>query len=58
MPDKVKNFINNIGLLCETWIITYNSFREHGVEHRMALEHTKAFMTAFMETGIQNSKEE
>lgn len=46
MNEKVKNFIDNIGVLCETWLIAYNSFVQRGLDHKTALEHTKAFMEA------------
>lgn len=54
MTEQLKNFINNMSLLCETWIITYNAFIERGFKHDTALEHTKAFMAAFMEAATQN----
>lgn len=49
MNDKFKSFMDNMGLLCETWIITYNNFVQRGFDHKTALEHTKAFMASFME---------
>lgn len=54
MTEHLKNFINNMSMLCETWIITYNAFVERGFKHADAIEHTKAFMTAFMEAATQN----
>lgn len=48
MNDGVNNFINNMGTLCETWIVVYNQFIAHGMDHKVALEHTQAFMTSFM----------
>ena len=54
MSDNVNKFISNIGVLCETWIVTYNQFLSHGMEHKVALEHTQAFMKAFMESANGN----
>lgn len=48
MNDNLKNFINNIGIMCETWAVTYQKFREMGFEHSFAMEHTKEFMTALI----------
>ena len=47
MNDNLKNFMNNMGILCETWIVTYNNFIQRGMDHKTALEHTKAFVSAF-----------
>lgn len=54
MSDKLKGFMNNMGLLCETWIIIYNNFVQRGFEHKDAVEHTKAFMSSFMEYTAKN----
>lgn len=54
MNDKVKEFINNMGVLCETWYVTYNNFVQLGLDHKTALEHTKEFMAAFMEGIVKN----
>ena len=50
MSDKLNSFITNMGVLCETWIVTYNQFISHGMEHKVALEHTQSFMKAFMDS--------
>jgi hypothetical protein len=54
MNENLKNFVNNIGLLCETWAVTYNKFREMGFEHKFAMEHTKEFMAAFLAASQNN----
>lgn len=54
MSDKISDFISNMGVLCETWIVTYNQFISHGMEHKDALEHTQSFMKAFMESANGN----
>lgn len=60
MNDNLKSFINNMGVLCETWLVTYNNFIQRGMDHKSALEHTQAFMTSFMEYGtkMNGGKEE
>ena len=55
MLENVNNFINNMGVLCETWIVTYNQFISHGMEHKAALEHTQAFMESFMKSANGNT---
>lgn len=56
MNDKINNYISNMGALCETWIIIYNQFLSHGMEHKVALEHTQSFMKAFMESASNGNK--
>lgn len=48
MNDDINKFISNMGILCETWLVAYNQFLSHGMEHKAALEHTQAFMKSFM----------
>ena len=54
MNDNLKSFMNNMGVLCETWIVTYNNFIQRGMDHKSALDHTKAFMASFMEYATKN----
>lgn len=54
MSDNLNKFISNMGILCETWLVTYNQFISHGLEHKVALEHTQSFMKAFMESSTGN----
>lgn len=60
MNDGLKNFMNNMGILYETWIVTYDGFIQRGMDHKTALEHTKAFMSAFFEyiTKFNGGKQE
>lgn len=55
MDDKLKNFIANMGMLCETWTVVYNSFISQGMTAKDALTHTQAFMSAFMASVPQNN---
>ena len=48
MDNKLKNFIANMGMLCETWTVVYNSFISQGMSAKDALTHTQAFMSSFM----------
>lgn len=55
MDDKLKNFIANVGALCETWTVVYNSFMGQGMTAKDALMHTQGFMSAFMTSVTQNN---
>ena len=48
MNDELKSFVNNIGILCETWTLTYKSFISQGMNPKEAMAHTQGFMTAFI----------
>lgn len=58
MSDNINKFISNMGVLCETWLVVYNQFLSHGMEHKIALEHTQAFMKSFMESANGNKGEQ
>ena len=58
MNDKLNNFISNMGVLCETWLVTYNQFIAHGLEHKAAIEHTKSFMSTFIKSFNENKGSE
>lgn len=55
MNENVASFINNVGLLCETWVVVYNKFIQSGMDIKTALVHTKEFMAAFIEGAIQSN---
>lgn len=57
MDDQLKSFINNLGVLCETWTVVYQSFLSQGLSHSDAMVHTQGFMTAFISSGSQSNKE-
>lgn len=50
--DQVKQLIQNLGMMAELWSITYQSFRNQGMNHADSTVHTKAFMSAMIETFI------
>ena len=54
MHENLKQFIKDIGTLCEVWAIIYKSFINQGMTEKEALTHTQAFMTATMNS--QNGK--
>lgn len=61
MNNKLTEFIKNIGALCETWMIAYNSFLGQGLDSKEALTHTQAFMaTMFQSTqaNLQGGKDD
>lgn len=49
MNEKLKEFINGIGVMCETWMITYNNFVKMGLSQNDALLHTKHMTTVILE---------
>ncbi len=53
MNESVKKFVTSLGLLCETWTLTYNKFVEQGYSAKEAMNHTQAFMTAFLVASSQ-----
>lgn len=56
--EQLKDFFNAIGATTEIWLIVYNSFRDGGMSEESAIEHTQAFMTAFMTSLFKNGKGE
>ena len=53
--DKLKNFMANMGLMCETWSIVHKNFVSQGMDAKDAMAHTQAFMAVFMSNAIQNN---
>lgn len=43
MNGTLKDFLLGLGALTEMWMITYNNFRNQGLGHAEAIEHTTAF---------------
>lgn len=56
--EQLKGFFNAMGATTEIWLIVYNSFRNSGMVEESAIEHTQAFMTAFMTSLLKNGKGE
>ena len=56
--EQLKDFFNAMGATTEIWLIVYNSFRNSGMVEESAMEHTQAFMTAFMTSLIKIGKGE
>ena len=56
--EQLKDFFNAMGATTEIWLIVYNSFRDNGMAEGSAIEHTQAFMTAFMTSLLKNGKGE
>jgi hypothetical protein len=55
VSDNLKNFVNNIGILCETWALSYEKFTQMGYDNVTALQHTQAFMASFMAAAAQSN---
>ena len=56
--EQLKDFFNAMGATTEIWLIVYNSFRDSGMAEESAIEHTQAFMTAFMTSLFKTGKGE
>lgn len=56
--EQLKDFFNAMGATTEIWLIVYNSFIDSGMSLKSAIEHTQAFMTAFMTSLLKNGKGE
>ena len=52
MNEKLKDFLLGIGALTEMWMITYNNFRNQGIEHAAALEHTAVFIKVILKYSV------
>lgn len=57
MNDKLIEFINGVGQLCEVWTIIYKSFVSQGMSADEALKHTQAFLTATLNSNIAKQGE-
>ena len=55
MNDALKSFVTNVGIMCETWMVAYNSFLKQGLDPKDAMTHTQGFMSAFIASAMQNS---
>ena len=56
--EQLKDFFNAMGATTEIWLIVYNSFKDSGMAEESAIEHTQAFMAAFMTSLLKNGKGE
>ena len=56
--EQLKDLFNALGATTEIWLVVYNSFRDSGMPEQSAIEHTQAFMTAFMTSLLKNGKGE
>lgn len=60
MNDKLKDYINSIGALVETWDMVYKIFKSRGYSDDAALSHTSLFMRTFINSAMDfnNNKED
>ena len=54
MNGGFQEFMTNMGVMCETWTVTYQKFIEMGFDHGAALEHTKGLMTTIIAASLNN----
>ena len=52
MNDKLQDFLKNMGVMCELWLVIFSQFKEKGLDDKAALAHTKSFMEATFATII------
>jgi hypothetical protein len=55
MNDNFNVFVGNLGILCETWAITYEKFTQLGFDSTAAMQHTREFMTAVIASATQTN---
>jgi hypothetical protein len=55
MNNDLKSFVTNVGVLCETWGVAYNSFLAQGMSPKDAMAHTQGFMTAFLNGAVNGN---
>lgn len=53
--DQVNQFIQDIGLMTEIYMIAYNGFKQQGLSDRDALMHTKTLFSAMLETFMESN---
>lgn len=58
MKPNLEAFIASIGILCETWTITYRHFRKMGLKKKEALTHTRGFMTSYISSYVLTRQKE
>lgn len=55
--DQVNQLIQGVGLISEMWLITYQSFKNQGLNDEAAVIHTKALMSIMIESFYGNNQE-
>ena len=55
MNDGLKSFVNSMGVLCEMWTLTYQTFIKQGMNAKDAMTHTQGFMTSLITASMQNN---
>ena len=53
--DALKQFIANLGIICETWTIVYKNFISQGMNEKEAMTHTQGVMTSIITSTTQNN---
>ena len=58
MNEKALEFIKQIGVMTEIWIVVYQAFLSRGMNQEEAMMHTKHFYETIIKTsfGITNEK--
>ena len=56
--DRLNDFIKNLGMITEMWMIFYKGFRSQGLDDSEALKHTGALFGAIIDNMISNTNAE
>lgn len=55
--DQLKSLISGLGMLTELWTITFNGFKQQGLNDSEATMHTKSLMSIMMDSVINGNGE-
>lgn len=58
MNEQVKQLIQGIGVLTELWTITYNGFKQQGLNDVDSIRNTKELMSIIMESIVKHGESE
>lgn len=56
--DQLNNFIQGIGVFTDLWVLTYQNFKNHGMNDTDAVDNTKALMSVMIDSVIGNKNME
>lgn len=52
--DQIDQLIQGIGIMTDLWVITYQNFKNHGMNDTDAVNNTKALMSVMVDSVINN----
>ena len=57
MNDKTLEYVKNLGVMVETWVVVYGNFVKQGFSENDAINHTREFMKSVVVTFMNNKDE-